>query len=400
MMDEMEVEKHIGVLDGIRAISIVFVVWYHFWQQTWLNPYIDLNSNLTKYLGITSVELHNYVRYGFLFVDMLILLSAFCNFYPYARSIILGEKWPDTREFYFKRAIRIIPSYLLCIIIMLFVFALPQKEYESTAFMWKDILTHLTFTQGFFKDTAIYTRLNGVLWTLQVEVLFYILIPWIAKLFRKIPEITYIVMILIGIISVNYMIYQHFEEINIYANHMLTFMGVYANGILLSVLFVIWKKSGIENRYTRIAATVLSICCIFWFRKILYEYGQTESLSITQLKIRLSQSFLFCGFIFFTACALKGWQKIFSNRLMRFVCVISYNLYIWHQIIAFKFKEYRIPFWEGDTPPNMTGDKVWQWKYQILILVVSILVAVVLTYGFEIPIRRFFEKRRRIKNES
>ncbi len=111
------VEKHIGVLDGIRAFSIILVVWFHFWEQSWLTPYININSVWTKYLGITSIELASYVRYGFTFVDMLILLSAFCNFYPYARALILGEEWPSTREFYIKRAVRIIPWYLLSVLV-------------------------------------------------------------------------------------------------------------------------------------------------------------------------------------------------------------------------------------------------------------------------------------------
>lgn len=392
------VEKHIGVLDGIRALSIVFVVWYHFWQQTWLTPYINFNSSLTRYIGITSLELANYVRYGFTFVDMLILLSAFCNFYPYARAIILGEQWPDTKQFYFKRAIRIVPSYLLCILIMFFAFALPEKQYESTAFMWKDLLVHLTFTGGLCPDTIMYTKLNAVLWTVQIEVLYYILLPWLAKLFRKIPGVTYLVMLLTGIISVNFIIYHCSGAELLYVNHMLTFMGVYANGILLSILFVIWKKSGAENRYTQIAATILAFFCIVWFRIILQEYGQAENLSVIQLKLRLPQAFLFSGFLFSTACALKGWQKIFSNRLMRYICAISYNLYIWHQILAVKLKQYRIPYWEGEDAPNITGDKIWQWKYQGIVIVVSVLVAVIVTYGFEIPIRKFWERRIGIKN--
>uniref|UniRef100_UPI003A8C6884 hypothetical protein n=1 Tax=Bacteroides clarus TaxID=626929 RepID=UPI003A8C6884 len=28
----------IGVLDGIRAIAIFLVAWYHIWQQSWLQP--------------------------------------------------------------------------------------------------------------------------------------------------------------------------------------------------------------------------------------------------------------------------------------------------------------------------------------------------------------------------
>ncbi len=29
---------YIGVLDGIRAIAILIIAWYHIWQQSWLMP--------------------------------------------------------------------------------------------------------------------------------------------------------------------------------------------------------------------------------------------------------------------------------------------------------------------------------------------------------------------------
>ena len=71
---------------------------------------------------------------------------------------------------------------------------------------------------------------------------------------------------------------------------------------------------------------------------------------------------------------------------MTFVSGISYNLYIWHQYIAVKLKEHRIPYWEGETPPNQIGDRSWMWKYQLLIIAVSLLVAIIMTYGFEKPV--------------
>lgn len=42
------------------------------------------------------------------------------QFYPYARSIVLGEDWPDTKTFYRKRAARILPSYYFMLAIDLF----------------------------------------------------------------------------------------------------------------------------------------------------------------------------------------------------------------------------------------------------------------------------------------
>ena len=75
-MDEKNrIENRIGVLDGIRAIAIGMVVWFHFWQQTWLTPYLRIPTEYTKYIGLTEINLAGWVRYGFVFVDMMILLA-------------------------------------------------------------------------------------------------------------------------------------------------------------------------------------------------------------------------------------------------------------------------------------------------------------------------------------
>ena len=72
-MDEKNrIENRIGVLDGIRAIAIGMVVWFHFWQQTWLTPYLRIPTEYTKYIGLTEINLAGWVRYGFVFVDMMI----------------------------------------------------------------------------------------------------------------------------------------------------------------------------------------------------------------------------------------------------------------------------------------------------------------------------------------
>jgi peptidoglycan/LPS O-acetylase OafA/YrhL len=99
-------------------------------------------------------------------------------------------------------------------------------------------------------------------------------------------------------------------------------------------------------------------------------------------------------FLFSTACAGEYYQKLYSNRVASLFCKFSYNLYLWHQMIAVWLKEKRIPYWSGDTPPNMTGDRVWQWKYQILIIVVSAAVAVAVTLIVEIPAARYLLKDR------
>ena len=83
---------------------------------------------------------------------------------------------------------------------------------------------------------------------------------------------------------------------------------------------------------------------------------------------------------------------------MAFLAVISFNFYICHQYIAVKLKEFRIPDWEGEELPNMTGDVQWQWGYMLLCVVLAFAVAVAMTYLVERPaakvIQNLYKKRR------
>lgn len=384
------VERHIDVLDGVRALAVGLVVWFHFWQQSWLTPNAAFHGSLSAYLGIQGFGLERFVRCGYQFVDLLILLSAFCNFYPYARSILLQEPWPDTKRFYLKRAARILPTYYLSLLVMLVIML--GEGISINAFFWKDLVTHILCISPIFPDTYLGTNFNGVLWTVQIEVLYYILLPWLAKLFRRWPALTCIGLWGCGLLSSNYIAYEKADMIRGLGNQVLTFAGCYANGMILCILYITMKRQHKENRYTRLAATAAAFLAVWYLHRMMGQLGGAEA-QVVQLQQRFELSLVFSVFLlslFFAA----GWVRLlFANRAVRFIAAISYNLYIWHQYIAVKCKAYHIPWWEGDTPPNMLGDTVWMWKYQILIVVLSILVASVLTYGYEKPVAALLLKR-------
>ncbi len=386
-------EKRIGVLDGIRVIAIGIVVWFHFWQQTWLTPYIHIPTEYTKFIGITEINLAGWIRYGFVFVDMMILLSAFCNFYPYARAIVLDENWPDTKTFYVKRAARILPSYYFMLAMNLIFYILPEHKYQDGGFLCKDIVTHLFCIAPNWSDTYLSSSFNGVVWTVQIEVIYYILLPWIARLFRKWTAATYGVMLMISVTGTAVILNCFAGKERNYANNILTFMGVYANGMLCCILYVMWKKYVTENKYSRLAGTIVSVLCIFLINGVIHQYEGDVNIYAVQLQTRLVQSFLFALFLFSTACAGDYYRKIYDNRLASLFCKFSYNLYLWHQLLAMWLKEKRIPYWSGENPPNMTGDRVWQWKYQILIVVVAVVAAVAVTFLVELPANRYLINR-------
>lgn len=388
-MDGAKTDRHIDVLDGVRVFAMGLVAWYHFWQQSWLTPRITFPVYFWHHFGIRGINIEGFVRYGFIFVDMLILLSAFCNFYPYARSILLGEPWVDTKTFYKKRAIRILPSYYFCLLVM-GIISIADGSCRINGFFWKDLIAHITCTAPFFPHTYLSTNFNGVLWTVQIEVLYYILMPWLARLFRRTPVFTCIGLWLCGIASANHIIYEKADQIRVLGNHMLTFAGCYANGMLLCMLYITIKGKNLENKYTRLAASVAVVGCLFYISRMLKGLG-TETLQINQLQQRFELSIVFSCFILSLPFACKAFKLLFANRLMTFLAGISYNFYIWHQYVAVKLKTCRIPVWEGETPPNMTGDRVWMWKYQILIIAATLVVAVVMTYGFEKPVAKWLQ---------
>lgn len=113
----------IGPLDGIRAVAVLMVVWYHFWQQSWLMPVAG------------PVNLDWMPRNGAICVDLMILLSGFCLFLPYARNMFREGKDPSAGQFYRKRAARIMPSYYVSLLIVLVCFAIPLGEYTGVSDM-------------------------------------------------------------------------------------------------------------------------------------------------------------------------------------------------------------------------------------------------------------------------
>lgn len=366
---------HIDVLDGVRAISILIVVWFHFWQQSWLMPIVgDFNIDWIP-------------RNGALWVDMLILLSGFCLFLPYAHSMVYLEEAPATSSFYVKRATRILPSYYFNLIIVFFFFALPLGEYNNSRIMWKDILSHLTFVHNLSYDTLIGTRLNGVLWTVALEVQFYLLFPLLAKWFQKRPILTYSGMTLLGIISSAF-ICNHFPSLNqsLYVNYPLTFFSVFANGMLGAWVYVAITKEKKTLPAEQFFYIVMTLCGLLLFKILCDHHTAFPNGQQWQVKYRFVLSLVFLLILFGILMAQHFFRYLLGNPIMKFLAGISFNLYIWHQYIAVRLKEFRIPYWEGSTPPNQLGDKPWMWKYLLLCIVLSLLAALLTTYLIEKPL--------------
>ncbi len=379
--------KHIDVLDGVRALAVFGVLWFHFWQQNWIMPYIDLP--FLSRLGLPqTLNLLYLPRAGFLFVDWLLFLSAFCLFLPYARAALEKQALPDTRLFYKKRIARIVPSYFVSVLLIFFLVSVPSQAYRSVSDALGDLVPTLTFTQTFFPDTLLDNRINGVLWTAAIEMQFYVFFPFLAKAFSKKPVWTYLGMLAVSVLYLRGFALSHPESIRLTVNQLPAFFGVFANGMAFAFLFVLAGKHLKRSPQLSTLALVGLIAGVALLVRMMQATPEPKLIQVWQAQTRFSLSLVFALITVSAALTFSGIRWLFSNKTMRFLSLISYNVYIWHQWIAVRFKEWRIPRWTGQQPPNMTGDTVWQWKYTALILAATFALAIAATYLVEHPMAK------------
>ena len=208
-------------------------------------------------------------------------------------------------------------------------------------------MTHVFCVAPNWSDTYISTSFNGVLWTVQMEVIYYLLLPWIARLFRKWAFATYSVMLMISVTSTAVILNCFAGKERNYGNNIRRLWESMPMACFAASCSVMWKKYVTENKYSRLAGTAISVLCIFLMNGMIHKYDGDVNLQAVQLQSRLVQSFLFALFLFqYGLCGRILSETIFQSSGITF-CKFSYNLYLWHQMIAVWLKEKRILIGEG-----------------------------------------------------
>lgn len=367
--------RRLSMPDGLRVIAIGLVAWFHIWQQSWLMPAAQM-GNIT--LDLTPV-----VRTGYIMVDIMLLLSGYLLFIPIARGGRL-----DVIPFYKKRLARILPSYLLSVLVMLFAFALPENDWQLTPRLAKDLVTHLTFTHTFFYETYVGTALNVVLWTLAIEMQFYLIFPLVSAWFRKTPVIAYLCMTAAAFAFREYAAGQ--EKIDMYINQLPAMLDVYANGMLAAVFTAELEKHE-QSKITKLFFFAVSMFgFLMLWRLIQTHYTELfpmEARKLGQLEHRFELTAIGALILVSGESSYLLYKGIFSNPVTHFLSGISFNFYIWHQVLAVKLKEWKIPNYISEAPHSV-GEMPWQLSYTIICFILSFIIAIVLTYLFERPLTK------------
>ena len=370
--------RFVASADLMRIFCVFLIAWYHIWQQSWLNPVLKIGS--------LRLDFNPIVRTGYLTVDLLLMLSGFLLFLPYARHLVEKTPLPSAGEYYKKRAARILPSYLLCIFVILFCFALPNNEYPSEKHMWVDLLAHLTFTHNLHPLSYQSTHLNGVLWTLAVEVQFYLIAPLVCRAFMKKPFWMYLIMT--GAAFVYRFCYVlPMDDCTAYLNRLPAMLDVYANGMMSALVYVMLCRHMRRAGWKSLIMTVIAVLCGIAIYQMMRNQSRASGYSAIhagQLLRRFQLSAASAGFLVSAGLGLNWLCRLISSKPVRWLSMISFNVYIWHAYAAIKLKEWQIPPYTA-AMPNQAGEQPWQTLYTWLAIGTAVVIGALVTYLVEKP---------------
>ena len=359
--------------DLLRAGCILMVAWYHIWQQSWLSPALVLGGRVLDFTP--------YVRTGYMFVDMMLALSGFLCYLPWA-----NDRHRPAGEFYLRRALRILPSYWLCLAVML-ILALTDPAIPDHGRTWADLLAHLGFVQNLWAFSYTATRMNVVLWTLAVEVQFYLLLPVLAPVFRKHPLLTYAAMTGAGL-SFMRLWTAPMADTTLFVNRLPNMLVVYANGMLAAHIYARLCRLDRCRGWVALCGLLLCACALWTAGMILVKQSWAsgyDALRLGQLRWRWLFSLCASAFLLGGSVTYAPIRRAISCRPIRFLSGISFNFYIWHQWLAVKLKAWRIPAYRAAENPNMAGEMPWQLHYTLTCFAAALILAILVTYLVEKP---------------
>lgn len=292
-------------LDGFRGLAIILVLVGHY-DLSRLGP-----------LGGFGV-LCFFVLSGFLITGLL------CQ-----EKATSGEI--DLKRFYLRRALRILPAFLVFLITAAVLIA----THRITDVPWYTVLISFLYLNNIFgRGESL-----GHLWSLALEEQFYALWP---GTFKKLGERRALQLAVVAVISIS-VIRAAAIRLNLFDYYSSVFYErpwFRFDSILIGCCMAIWLNkrilaSAVDNARRWMSPSVLLPVALIW---TLWA-ERFPSLRPFYLTI---QMVLAAAMLLHVVIVPEGiWPRIFSHASFRFIGTISYSVYLWQQIFMIS----NVPDW-------------------------------------------------------
>lgn len=368
--------SRLGVLDGIRGIAVLMVFLYHIWGVSGTNKILFLNKDATFVL-----------MWGHLGVNLFYVLSGFLLFKPFCEMYYTNRGEIDIKKYFLKRALRILPVYY---VLLALTVVLTDPTYISTIGL-KIILVNIFFMQNFFIEKI--PLIDGVTWTLAIEVQFYLLLPLIAKFYygkRNKIALPLTMLFVVGYRLLLYVLMKpNLAGINwsfYYATeyNILGCIDNFAIGMTIANIYLYYKYNKAQygilikaSKYVTGLFPAIILLLSYNYYNWRFEDSVLQSTIFTfffDIGSYIAYAAVFIYILFYES-RLK---IILSNNLLRMFGIVGYSIYIWH-----------IPILNYLLKTNFVA-KVDGWSKTIHLLILAIVIIVPFSIGMYVFIEKYF----------
>jgi peptidoglycan/LPS O-acetylase OafA/YrhL len=374
---------HQDALDGLRAVAALLVLLFHTASITgrFRNGYTPADWLLSR----AEVA-----------VPIFFTLSGLLLFRPWARSALEAVPGPRTLTYLWKRATRILPAYWLVVVAAMFLYAGSRLGDPRT---WIEYLT-LTFiydphAQG----------LNGLdqMWSLAVEVSWYLLLPitgmllrWFARTAGPHPDRAARRLLLgIAVYAALPFAYQVFISASPWNAFLVNWLprdlGWFAAGMALATVSAWSRVSEMPVRFYWTVGSSWGLCWIV--AALLYCIASTPLTGFSRqysgdvwssvfmiVLYGLIALFVVAPVALAPTPAMNG---LLGGRVMRFLGKISYGIFLWQFVVIFVWYDL-----SGQQP--FTGSMFYELP---VITLLTVGLSTLTYYLVEEPVRRFTQRR-------
>ena len=228
----------------------------------------------------------------------------------------------NLKHFYLRRALRILPVYLACLLVMAGLQCLGLSAQRGMT--WLQLVT---FTRNFYQTGHAEDLISGHLWSLSVEEQFYFVWPfvflWLGRSGRRrLWFLMATIAFSMGFKTVavlggyNRHLYFLFQDDSTFL-----YLDCLAYGCLGAILLQ-GRREKLASFFRRYPLPIFFLSCLFLLAPAIVGLGKGM------------QSF---GFIFLLLQSVlspeSGPFKILNQRWMVRIGVLSYSLYIWQELV-------------------------------------------------------------------